>query len=83
MDGLKEIFEENDIPVVITGYPAMFSFSLNIDEVTCQRDWAKVTTTCISNLPKKPSKKVSCPTTMRASRGSCVTNIPMRILMRR
>ena len=41
MDGLKEIFEENDIPAVFTGYPAMFSFSLNIDSVTCQRDWAK------------------------------------------
>jgi glutamate-1-semialdehyde aminotransferase len=25
----------------MTGYPAMFSFSLNIDSVTCQRDWAK------------------------------------------
>jgi glutamate-1-semialdehyde 2,1-aminomutase len=41
MDGLKEIFDENDIPVVMTGYPAMFSFSLNIDAVTCQREWAK------------------------------------------
>jgi len=41
MDGLKEIFDENDIPVVMTGYPAMFSFSLNIKSVTCQRDWAK------------------------------------------
>ncbi|MDD2923002.1 MAG: guanitoxin biosynthesis PLP-dependent transaminase GntE [Anaerolineales bacterium] len=41
MDGLKEIFEENEIPAVFTGYPAMFSFSLNIDSVTCQRDWAK------------------------------------------
>jgi glutamate-1-semialdehyde aminotransferase len=41
MDGLKEIFEENDIPVVMTGYPAMFSFSLGVDAVTCQRDWAK------------------------------------------
>jgi glutamate-1-semialdehyde 2,1-aminomutase len=41
MDGLKDIFEENDIPVVMTGYPAMFSFSLNIDEVKNQRDWAK------------------------------------------
>lgn len=39
MDGLKEIFEENDIPVVMTGYPAMFSFSLNIDSIACQRDW--------------------------------------------
>ncbi|MBK7453792.1 MAG: aspartate aminotransferase family protein [Anaerolineales bacterium] len=41
MDGLKEIFEENSIPAVFTGYPAMFSFSLNIDSVTCQREWAK------------------------------------------
>jgi glutamate-1-semialdehyde 2,1-aminomutase len=41
MDGLKEIFEENDIQAVFTGYPAMFSFSLGVDEVTCQRDWAK------------------------------------------
>ncbi len=40
MDGLKEIFEENDIPAVFTGYPAMFSFSLGVDSVTCQRDWA-------------------------------------------
>jgi glutamate-1-semialdehyde 2,1-aminomutase len=40
MDGLKEIFVENDIPAVFTGYPAMFSFSLNIDAVTCQREWA-------------------------------------------
>jgi glutamate-1-semialdehyde aminotransferase len=49
MDGLKEIFEENDIPAVFTGYPAMFSFSLGVDAVTCQRDWARATTSCISN----------------------------------
>ncbi len=41
MDGLKDIFEENDIPAVFTGYPAMFSFSLNIDSVSCQREWAE------------------------------------------
>ena len=41
MDGLKEIFEENDIPAVFTGYPAMFSFSLGVESVTCQRDWDK------------------------------------------
>jgi glutamate-1-semialdehyde aminotransferase len=41
MAGLKEIFEENDIPAVFTGYPAMFSFSLGVETVTCQRDWAK------------------------------------------
>ena len=40
MDGLEEIFEENDIQAVFTGYPAMFSFSFGIDAVTCQRDWA-------------------------------------------
>src|SRR5687767_15017321 len=40
MDGLKDILEDNDIPVVMTGYPTMFSFSLNVDYVTCQRDWA-------------------------------------------
>jgi glutamate-1-semialdehyde 2,1-aminomutase len=41
MDGLKDIFEDNNIPVVMTGYPAMFSFSLGVDAVTCQRDWSK------------------------------------------
>ncbi|MEW5939297.1 MAG: guanitoxin biosynthesis PLP-dependent transaminase GntE [Chloroflexota bacterium] len=41
MDGLKDIFEDNDIPVVMTGYPAMFSFSLGVEAITCQRDWAK------------------------------------------
>jgi glutamate-1-semialdehyde 2,1-aminomutase len=40
MDGLKEIFEENDIPAAFTGYPPMFSFSLGLEAVTCQRDWA-------------------------------------------
>jgi glutamate-1-semialdehyde 2,1-aminomutase len=40
MDGLKDIFEENDIPVVMTGYPAMFSFSLGVDKVTNQREWS-------------------------------------------
>jgi len=41
MDGLKDIFVENDIPAVFTGYPAMFSFSLNVDKVSNQREWAK------------------------------------------
>lgn len=41
MDGLKDIFEDNDIPVVMSGYPAMFSFALGVEAVTCQRDWAK------------------------------------------
>ncbi len=40
MNGLKEIFEENNIPVVISGTGAMFSFALGVQGVTCQRDWA-------------------------------------------
>jgi glutamate-1-semialdehyde 2,1-aminomutase len=39
MDGLKDIFDENNIPAVMTGYPAMFSFALNTTSVTSQRDW--------------------------------------------
>ncbi len=41
MDGLQEIFEENDIPVVMSGTPAMFSFALGVESVSCQRDWDK------------------------------------------
>lgn len=41
MDGLKDIFDENDVPVVMTGYPAMFSFSIGVDAVTCQREWVR------------------------------------------
>lgn len=40
MDGLKDIFEENGIPVAMSGTGAMFSFALGVDSVTCQRDWA-------------------------------------------
>lgn len=57
MDGLKEIFEENDIPAVFTGYPAMFSFSLGIESVTCQREWQESDRGCILTLLKKPSPK--------------------------
>lgn len=41
MGGLKEIFEENDIPAAFTGYPAMFSFSIGLDAVTNQREWSQ------------------------------------------
>jgi glutamate-1-semialdehyde 2,1-aminomutase len=41
MSGFKEIFEENEIPAVLSGYPAMFSFALGVEDVTCQRDWDK------------------------------------------
>ncbi|HEX8918645.1 MAG TPA: guanitoxin biosynthesis PLP-dependent transaminase GntE [Chloroflexota bacterium] len=39
MNGLREIFEENDLQVTFSGYPAMFSFALDVGRVTCQRDW--------------------------------------------
>ena len=41
MDGLRDIFEENDIPAAFSGYPSMFSFSLGVDAVTCQREWQR------------------------------------------
>jgi glutamate-1-semialdehyde aminotransferase len=41
MEGLKEIFEENDIQVVMSGFQAMFSFTLGVDSVTSLRSWAK------------------------------------------
>jgi len=40
MNGLRDIFEDNDIPVVMSGFPAMFSFAFGVQDVTCQRDWA-------------------------------------------
>lgn len=40
MNGLREIFDENGIQAVVSGYPAMFSFAVGIDSMTCQRDWA-------------------------------------------
>jgi glutamate-1-semialdehyde 2,1-aminomutase len=41
MDGLKTIFEENGLKANFQGYPGMFAFSIGVDEVTCQRDWAE------------------------------------------
>jgi len=39
--GINNIFEEADIPVLITGHPAMFSMSFGVEKLTEQRDWAK------------------------------------------
>lgn len=41
MNGLKEIFEDNGIPAAMSGYPAMFSFALGVEAITCQRDWSE------------------------------------------
>lgn len=40
MDGLKAIFAEQGIPVCFSGYPAMFSFAVGVEKVTCQREWS-------------------------------------------
>lgn len=40
-DGLKKIFAEAGIPAIFSGYPAMFSFSIGIETITCQRDWSE------------------------------------------
>jgi glutamate-1-semialdehyde 2,1-aminomutase len=41
MAGLEQIFRENGEKVVMSGYPGMFAFSLGIEKVTCQREWAE------------------------------------------
>jgi glutamate-1-semialdehyde 2,1-aminomutase len=41
MEGLKDIFDDNSIPAVFSGYPAMFSFAVGIEKPTCQREWTE------------------------------------------
>ncbi len=57
MNGLREIFEENEIQAVFTGYPAMFSFSLGVDGVTNQREWAKSDHTMVLAIAEKAIEK--------------------------
>jgi glutamate-1-semialdehyde 2,1-aminomutase len=41
MDGIKTIFDNAGIPVCMSGHPAMFSFAVGVERVTCQREWDK------------------------------------------
>ncbi len=41
MDGLKEIFEDNDIQATFSGPPTMFSFAFGIDKPASQREWTE------------------------------------------
>lgn len=41
MQGLDDIFQQNDILATFSGYPGMFSFALGLETVTCQRDWSR------------------------------------------
>jgi len=57
MDGLKDIFLENDIPAVFTGFPAMFSFSIGVESVTNQREWAQSDRDTYLHLAEKAIEK--------------------------
>ena len=39
--GLKRIFEDAGIPVLIAGHPSMFAPTVGVESITNQRDWAK------------------------------------------
>jgi glutamate-1-semialdehyde 2,1-aminomutase len=39
MDGLKAVFSQAGLPVSFRGHPAMFSFAVGVERVTCQREW--------------------------------------------
>ena len=39
--GLKRIFEDAGIPLLITGHPNMFALSFGVERLRDQRDWAK------------------------------------------
>lgn len=39
MHGLKNIFQQADIPASVHGYPAMLAFAIGAEKVTAQRDW--------------------------------------------
>ena len=41
IDGLKDIFEDNSIPVAFSGPPSMFSFAVGIEKPICQREWSE------------------------------------------
>lgn len=43
IEGLKQIFQENNVPVVFNGLPSMFSFAIAPEPVADQRQWAKTT----------------------------------------
>jgi glutamate-1-semialdehyde 2,1-aminomutase len=39
--GLKRIFEDAGVPVLIAGHPSMFAPTVGVESITSQRDWAK------------------------------------------
>jgi glutamate-1-semialdehyde 2,1-aminomutase len=41
MKGIKTLFDEADIPVSVNGYPAMFTFAVGREKITCHREWSE------------------------------------------
>ena len=39
MAGIRKIFKDANIPMCLSGYPAMFSFATGVEKLTDQRDW--------------------------------------------
>jgi glutamate-1-semialdehyde aminotransferase len=80
MDGLRDIFEENDIGVVMSGAPAMFSFALGVQAVTCQRDWDKSDRNLYEELTRAAIDRGVMPDVDARSLGSCATNTARKTL---
>jgi hypothetical protein len=64
----------------MTGYPAMFS--LGVDAVTNQRDWANSDHDMYLRLAHKASERGVMPDHDDANPGSCAMNTAMQILTR-
>jgi len=82
MDGLKDIFEDNNIPFAMSGYPAMFSFALGVQAVTCQRDWDHSDKDSYLKLVEMAIERGSCRITIRVNPGSSVIRIRMPMWMK-
>lgn len=39
MQGISQVLTEQGIPHCMNGYPAMFSYAIGLESVSCQRDW--------------------------------------------
>ncbi len=56
-DGLKDIFEEHGFTVAMTGYPAMFSFTIGLEKIISQRDWAKGDKELVESLTQEAIRR--------------------------
>ncbi len=83
MDGLKDIFEDNNIPVAMSGYPTMFSLRSALIPLRVSAIGMIAIKRCISNWSRWQSNAASCRIMTRVSRGSCVIRTWTPTLMKR